>query len=75
MKNNLTKKESSKIGIWAIVLVFASILNMVACLAIIEGHEFGMVPIFYVVVALQFISLIEIYMIVFQKKNRGASKC
>ena len=74
MKNNLTKKESSKIGIWTVVLIFASILNMTAYYAIIEGHELGMVPVFFVFVALQFISLIEIYMIVFQKKNRGASK-
>ena len=79
MKNNLTQSQSIRIGIWALVLVIASIANMLTYYNIIYV-SFSMravifyVIFFYIIVAIQAISLVEIYLIVSEKSRKRRSK-
>ena len=70
MKNNLTQSQSIRIGIWALVLVITSIANMLAYYNVTAHFNVIETIFFYVIVAIQFISLAEIYMIASEKAKR-----
>jgi type IV secretory pathway TrbL component len=70
MKNNLTQSQSIRIGIWAVVLVITSIANMLTYNSIMAHFNVPEVIFFYIIVAAQFISLIEIYLITLEKSKR-----
>lgn len=70
MKNNLTQSQSIRIGIWAIVLVITSIANMLTYNNIIAHFNMSEMIFFYIIIAIQFISLIEIYLITLEKTKR-----
>jgi hypothetical protein len=70
MKNNLTQSQKIRIGFWALVLVIASIANMLTYYSIIARFNVPEVIFFYIIVAIQFISLIEIYLITLEKTKR-----
>ncbi len=70
MKNNLTQSQSIRIGFWAVILVIASIANMLTYYSIMAHFNVPEVIFFYTIVAIQFISLIEIYLITLEKTKR-----
>jgi hypothetical protein len=70
MKNNLTQSQKIRIGFWALVLVIASIANMLTYNNIMAHFNVPEVIFFYIIVAAQFISLIEIYFITLEKTKR-----
>lgn len=70
MKNNLTQSQKIRIGFWALVLVIASIANMLTYYSIMARFNVPEVIFFYTIVAIQFISLIEIYLITLEKNKR-----
>ena len=70
MKNNLTQSQKIRIGFWALVLVIASIANMLTYYSIMARFNVPEVIFFYTIVAIQFISLIEIYLITLEKTKR-----
>ena len=75
MKNNLTQSQKIRIGFWALVLIIASIANMLIYYGIMAHFNMPEVIFFYIIVAIQFISLIEIYFITSEKtKRRRRSK-
>jgi hypothetical protein len=64
MRNsNLTEKEKLKLGFWAVILLFASIGNIAFYQQITIYRQFAMLMPFVVVVLLQFLSLVEIYLV------------
>ena len=70
MKNNLTQSQKIRIGFWALVLIIASIANMLTYYSIMAHFNVPEVIFFYIIVAAQFISLIEIYLITLEKPKR-----
>ena len=70
MKNNLTQSQRIRIGIWALVLIIASIANLLAYYNIIAHFNVPETTFFYIIVIIQFISLIEIGLIVSEKTKR-----
>jgi hypothetical protein len=70
MKNNLTQSQKIRIGFWALVLVIASIANMLTYYSIIAHFNMSEMIFFYIIIAIQFISLIEIYLITLEKTKR-----
>lgn len=71
---NLTSTQLIRIGMWTLLLIYASIFNLTAYYAITESHAFGMVVVLIIAVFLQFLSLFEIYLAVSKNPKRGASK-
>lgn len=61
--NEFSNKEKLSIGIWAIILLFASIGNMAFYYEITLYKEFYMIIPLILVILMQFLSLIEIYLI------------
>lgn len=70
MKNNLTQSQKIRIGFWALVLIITSIANMLTYYSIMAHFNVPEVIFFYIIVAAQFISLIEIYLITLEKSKR-----
>jgi hypothetical protein len=70
MKNNLTQSQKIRIGFWALVLIITSIANMLTYYSIMAHFNVSEVIFFYIIVAAQFISLIEIYLITLEKPKR-----
>ena len=70
MKNNLTPSQNIRIGIWALVLVIVSIANILAYYGIIAHFNMPETTFSYIIVVIQFISLIEIYLITLEKTKR-----
>ena len=70
MKNNLTQSQKIRIGFWALVLIITSIANMLTYYSIMARFNVPEVIFFYIIVAAQFISLIEIYFITLEKTKR-----
>ena len=70
MKNNLTQSQKIRIGFWALVLIITSIANMLTYYSIMANFNVPEVIFFYIIVAAQFISLIEIYFITLEKTKR-----
>ena len=70
MKNNLTQSQKIRIGFWALVLIITSIANMLTYYSIMARFNVPEVIFFYTIVAIQFISLIEIYLITLEKTKR-----
>ncbi len=70
MKNNLTQSQKIRIGFWALVLIITSIANMLTYNSIMAHFNVPEVIFFYIIVAAQFISLIEIYLITLEKSKR-----
>lgn len=62
-ENELSNEEKLKIGIWAIILLFASIGNIAFYYEITLYKEFYMIIPLILVILMQFLSLIEIYLI------------
>ena len=60
-RGGFSEKEKFQIGIWAVILLFASIGNMAFYYQITIYKQFYMVIPWIIVVMLQFISLIGIY--------------
>ena len=70
MKNNLTQSQRIRTGVWALVLVIVSIANILAYYGIISHFNVPEAIFFYIIVTIQFISLIEIGLIVSEKSKR-----
>jgi hypothetical protein len=70
MRNSLTQSQNIRIGIWAVVLLIASIANMLTYYGIMAHFNVPEAIFFYIIVAIQFISLIEIYFITLEKTKR-----
>ena len=70
MRNSLTQSQSIRIGIWAIVLIITSIANMLTYNNIMANFNTPEMIFFYIIIAIQFISLIEIYLITLEKTKR-----
>jgi hypothetical protein len=62
-------EEKTKFGFWALVLLFGSIGNMVFYWDVMIYNQSAMMLPFIIVVALQFLSLTEIYLIARNKKR------
>lgn len=62
-RDDLSLTERLKIGMWALVLIVASMGNMLFYNQIMLAHESDMVLPWLIVVFMQFLSLIEIYII------------
>ena len=73
MKNNLTQSQKIRIGFWALVLIITSIANVLTYHSIMAHFNVSNVSeviVFYIIVAAQFISLMEIYLITLEKTKR-----
>ncbi|MEM4097978.1 MAG: hypothetical protein QXS81_04760 [Candidatus Micrarchaeaceae archaeon] len=66
----LTVLERLSMGIWTIVFLVATIANWQAWDMIYYLHNFAALPLLIVVIAIQFIALIQIYMIAKGKQTK-----
>ncbi len=64
MRNNLTSSQRIKIGFWALIFTLTSMMNLITYYNIIANLNIIEVIFLYILLAVQFISLIEIYLIV-----------
>lgn len=73
MRNNLTSSQRIKIGFWALTLTLTSMMNLITYYNIIANFNIMEVIFLYILLAVQFTSLIEIYLIVCEE-SVGRSK-
>ena len=74
MENNLTESQASRIGIWTLLFVMASLINVVMYYNIMLNFNVIETIFLYVIIAIQFISLIEIYSIVSEKSPKRRAR-
>jgi hypothetical protein len=74
MENNLTESQASRIGIWTLLFVMASLINVVMYYNIMLNFNVIETVFLYVVITIQFISLIEIYSIVSEKSPKRSGR-
>ena len=74
MENNLTESQASRIGIWTLLFVMASLINVVTYYNIMLNFNVIETIFLYVIIAIQFISLIEIYSIVSEKSPKRRAR-
>jgi hypothetical protein len=73
MRNNLTPSQRIKIGFWALTLTLTSMMNLIVYYNIVANFNIMEVIFLYILLAVQFTSLIEIYLIVCEE-SVGRSK-